>query len=378
MQPAMMTRPNLQLWVVSTAGTPHRSSVFLGAGPDRPPGSRRRVDAPAIAFFEWSAPDDADPADPDTWRACMPALGSHRFRGRRQGGAQVDVPRSQFARAYLESLGLVDGRAAHRPRFLAVPEDRRSAARVVRAGIGYCTEGRERVDRRRRRARRRAALCRAEHGPGTEWVPAALERLCVEYEQPRVFVDSKAVAHMLPALERAYRFQGQRDRYGRRAGRVRVLPSDRAAGQAEAPRRSRADDRARRCRPAHARGWLRLEPTQQRCGHHTALRAHVGSVTVAGKLGSAMSTVERPYGHEWRKARARVLKDAQACAICGGLLDFDAPATLAALTVRRSHLPGACDAWNGPRGASPDAGGSRSGVRPVHLGCNASAAGRAA
>ena len=26
-------------------------------------------------YFEWSAPDDADPADPKTWRRCMPALG---------------------------------------------------------------------------------------------------------------------------------------------------------------------------------------------------------------------------------------------------------------------------------------------------------------
>ena len=28
-----------------------------------------------MAYFEWSAPDDADPADPRTWRDCMPALG---------------------------------------------------------------------------------------------------------------------------------------------------------------------------------------------------------------------------------------------------------------------------------------------------------------
>ena len=28
-----------------------------------------------MCYFEWSAPDDADPFDPATWWACMPALG---------------------------------------------------------------------------------------------------------------------------------------------------------------------------------------------------------------------------------------------------------------------------------------------------------------
>ena len=31
------------------------------------------------------------------------------------------------------------------------------------------------------------------------------------------------------------------------------------------------------------------------------------------------------YGHAWRRVRARVLRGAQACAICGLPLDFDAP-----------------------------------------------------
>ena len=31
------------------------------------------------------------------------------------------------------------------------------------------------------------------------------------------------------------------------------------------------------------------------------------------------------YDHAYRRARDRVLAGAQACAICGGLLDFDAP-----------------------------------------------------
>ena len=51
-------------------------------------------------YFEWSAEGDADPGDPETWRSCMPALGST---------VTEDVVRSdfdsmalsEFSRAYL-------------------------------------------------------------------------------------------------------------------------------------------------------------------------------------------------------------------------------------------------------------------------------------
>jgi hypothetical protein len=41
-----------------------------------------------------------------------------------------------------------------------------------------------------------------EHGPGAEWLLPALERVVVEYGSPRVIVDGRAVAHILPELER--------------------------------------------------------------------------------------------------------------------------------------------------------------------------------
>lgn len=75
--PAMITRPEPQLWIVSTAGTP--KSAWLRGKVDA--GRRRLTEDPEnaldhrTAYFEWSAPDDADPLDPAVWRACMPALG---------------------------------------------------------------------------------------------------------------------------------------------------------------------------------------------------------------------------------------------------------------------------------------------------------------
>jgi hypothetical protein len=70
--PAMITRPQPQSWVVSTAGTV--DSTYLN---DKVAAGREAATDPTsrMAFFEWSADPAADPADPATWRSCMPALG---------------------------------------------------------------------------------------------------------------------------------------------------------------------------------------------------------------------------------------------------------------------------------------------------------------
>lgn len=98
--PAMNTRPQSQFWVVSTAGT--RKSLYLRSKVTR---GRAIVESGQLsrsAHFEWSAPADADPEDPATWWACMPALGHtirvetirHRFESITGG-----LP--EFRRAYL-------------------------------------------------------------------------------------------------------------------------------------------------------------------------------------------------------------------------------------------------------------------------------------
>lgn len=72
--PAMITRANKLLAWISTAG-------WLGASPylaDKVELGRLAVAegrGHGICYFEWSAPDGADPGDPVTWRSCMPALG---------------------------------------------------------------------------------------------------------------------------------------------------------------------------------------------------------------------------------------------------------------------------------------------------------------
>ena len=72
-RPAMMSRPAAQLWTTSTMGT-DESVMWNGLVDD----GRARVDADersGVAYFEWSAGDDDDPDDPETWLGCMPAIG---------------------------------------------------------------------------------------------------------------------------------------------------------------------------------------------------------------------------------------------------------------------------------------------------------------
>lgn len=75
MRPAMLTRDDAQLFVVSTAGD--ATSVFLNAKIEA--NRDRLLNEPAApsrtAYFEWSADEDEDPFDENTWWRCMPALG---------------------------------------------------------------------------------------------------------------------------------------------------------------------------------------------------------------------------------------------------------------------------------------------------------------
>ena len=73
MLPAMLTRPAAQILNISTAGT--ERSVFLKRKVDAGRAAVANGETQGIAYFEWSADEEADPDDPATWRSCMPALG---------------------------------------------------------------------------------------------------------------------------------------------------------------------------------------------------------------------------------------------------------------------------------------------------------------
>jgi hypothetical protein len=96
-QPTMITRPDPQLWIVSTPGNGddglmlHYEEAAAVALND--PDSR-------MAVFDWSAEEDDDRADPDVWARVMPALG-HTITPDRVRSLLRTTPPAEFDRAYL-------------------------------------------------------------------------------------------------------------------------------------------------------------------------------------------------------------------------------------------------------------------------------------
>ena len=73
MLPAMLTRPSAQILNISTMGT--EKSAYLNRKVDMGRDVVARGITEGMAYFEWSADEDADIDDPATWYSCMPALG---------------------------------------------------------------------------------------------------------------------------------------------------------------------------------------------------------------------------------------------------------------------------------------------------------------
>lgn len=97
LRPAMITIADAQLLVCSTAGTA-ASTVY----------NRKRLAGrqavqndigQGIAYFEWSAPDDWDPEDEDSWWGFMPALGYTVTPGAVRSELE-SMKREEFIRAY--------------------------------------------------------------------------------------------------------------------------------------------------------------------------------------------------------------------------------------------------------------------------------------
>jgi len=99
LKPAMITRPQPQLWVVSTAGTPDASPYLWG----KVENGRAVCEAGltrSVAYFEWSADDGLDPEAPATWWSCMPALG-YTVTEEAVASDFASMELNEFERAYL-------------------------------------------------------------------------------------------------------------------------------------------------------------------------------------------------------------------------------------------------------------------------------------
>jgi hypothetical protein len=153
LRPAMITRSDRQLLVCSTAGTAastvYNRKVQVGRAAAELDSGR------GIAYFEWSAPEEWDPDDQESWWGFMPALG-HTITSESIASERMSMPDGEFRRAYgnvptvgseiiippelWERVNKPNAKPQGKMRFgLDVAEDRSSAA-IVAVGANLVVE----------------------------------------------------------------------------------------------------------------------------------------------------------------------------------------------------------------------------------------------
>jgi phage terminase large subunit-like protein len=98
-RPGMLTKPNAQLWRLSTAG--NAKSVYWRSRVDAGRTAAELGVTDGAAYLEWAALADQDPADPATWRGCMPALGYTISPETVAADLASGMPLAEFKRSHL-------------------------------------------------------------------------------------------------------------------------------------------------------------------------------------------------------------------------------------------------------------------------------------
>lgn len=108
MVPAMATKADAQLWIVSTAGTDEsaylRRKMLLGKE------HLETGNQTGLAYFEWSADPDDDPDDPAVWARTIPSLG-HTVSVETVAAARRTMTDGDFRRSWLNQWTKTDERA---------------------------------------------------------------------------------------------------------------------------------------------------------------------------------------------------------------------------------------------------------------------------
>lgn len=199
LKPAMITRRNAQFGWTSTAGT--AQSLYLLGKVERGRNAVQSGLDQGVCYFEWSADPDQDPADPVTWRGCMPALG-RTARESSVANFQRTMQPNEFRRAFLNIADtessvdaaidagvwrrLTDAQSqiAGQMAFAVDVNPERTWSAIAVAG--------ERADGR-------LHLEVVQHQPGTEWVVPRMAELRRQWSPCAVVVDGASPAGSLIA-----------------------------------------------------------------------------------------------------------------------------------------------------------------------------------
>jgi len=214
--PAMITRANKQLGAVSTAGWLDASPYLLG----KVEAGRRLVESDVrkgTAYFEWSAPEDADPGDEAVWLETMPAV--HRPECPHNCKRHT-VPLAAIRREYEKAVAsgkLSDFRRAYLNQWLKKPQEAEETAlgdwascsiavpdetpAPLALGIGGDLD-REWVSfATAAQLEDRTLLAKVDRRAGTDWAAAEAVRIQREHGIPIVMCEKGPVADLGEAIE---------------------------------------------------------------------------------------------------------------------------------------------------------------------------------
>jgi hypothetical protein len=188
--PAMATRSDAQLFIISTAGDVE--STFFRQKVDQGRAAVEEGKTTDIAFFEWSAGDDADLDEPATWWEMHPALG-YLITEETIRHAQTTLSRDQFAQEYgnrwsAASETLIDPKAWQKI------QDRKAAPD---GELSFCLD--VALDRSKATiavADKAGRIEVIESRPGVGWVGQRCQQLSRRYRRP-IVVDGYGPAGVL-------------------------------------------------------------------------------------------------------------------------------------------------------------------------------------
>jgi hypothetical protein len=196
-RPAMVTRRDAQLWILSTAGT--ETSTFLR---ERVDDGRARVEADereGVAYFEWSAPDDMAVDDPATWRLAMPALGV-TIDEDTVAADFASMDSGEFARAYLNRWAPKGIPVFDLAAWLACLDPASAPAGSIAFGIDVAPDRASgSIAAAGGRADGRVHVELVDRRDGTDWIPGRIRELVDRWRPSGVAIDPAAPAGSLVA-----------------------------------------------------------------------------------------------------------------------------------------------------------------------------------
>lgn len=196
--PAMATRPLAQAWTFSTAGTD--ASIPLLRAVER---GRAAVEAgvrSGVAYFEWSAPMDADPDDPAVWWAHHPALG-YTITEDVIRQARASMPDGEFRRAFLNQWTRSEDRVIPADVWAAACSP--DAAVEPERGVAFAVDANPERSAAAIFVSDGTTVEQAEFRPGTGWVVERLVEMAQRWSAPVGLDPAGPAGVFVRELERA-------------------------------------------------------------------------------------------------------------------------------------------------------------------------------